>query len=525
MKKEVRTVFMNSICGIIDYWGEGIGDTIKIPSEKNDLLGRDRGMRVALGSNDDKKWFSRAEAVYDGIKYVSVCDGEIYNNVELKSEIISKIGFSPFADETDAEIVLWLYITRGGESPILIDGIFSFAVYSETTCKQREYVPKLFVARDKFGIKRFFYTYTRQGVVFSSSLRDLSFYDSLINLEVDKYGLFKLFFLADKYLSGTVFRGIEEIGPGCCAYLDCRRGGGRKFIEKKYWDVGSDEQDFESQQYGDYIRSAFKNSLLKRTSGKENIYEFENISDELVLTSDYIDTPWIESPFDDLQFEFFCQCMKAKLCNSDLVIKDIFTGFNDRFVLYRPYFPWIKDPYLLSEFVNDDVFDQSDGFNYILEFYNDFKTLCVFSEDDCQKIKNHKLNTYLYFKAFYPSKYRISLQIANYFNLSASDILTDGKICSGIFNLPIGMSSEKVFISRRDISCSKIIVPESIKSELVERIQSIDNGFFSFVNKNKLTEAAHNDTDSNQLDLNFKILLWFYKTYIYFYNLGTDFCI
>ena len=516
---------MDFICGIVDYWGEEICRTQKYKTrehqdKKECMLGRERGMKIVLGGKGN---YNCSEVVYGGIKYISVFDGEIYNDIKLRESIISKMGFSPFKDESHAELIIWLYILKGGECPALIDGIFSFAVYTEA-CSPGEYVPKMFVARDKLGIKRLFYTYTQMGMVFSSELLGLSLYDPSIRFEIDKYGLYRLFFLADTYLNHSMFYGINEIGAGCCAYLDCRRGGGRSFIERKYWDVG-EKLPPDTQKYGEYMQSIFKKSYLHRDELNSDVIKSEDVPDDVVFTRDYIDSLWVESPFEDIRFDFFVECMKARPAEKKLAVRNTLPELSEHFVLYRPYLPWVRDPYLLSEFTYADAFDQSDGFNYVLEIYSAFKSSCAISEEDCPKAKNHKLNTYLYFKSLYPSKYRTILKIANYFNMYVRDVLTDSDICSGIFNMPMGMNSETFFVPPSGNKTSRIIVPPQVKNELYERILSCNNGLFDLIDKNKLIEAAICDTDSNQLDMSFKILLWFYKTYLYLENLGADFCL
>lgn len=90
-------------------------------------------------------------------RFTITFNGEIYNYLELKSELRAK-GYT-FKTETDTEVLLALYHLKKEKCLDDLDGMFAFAIWDE---KEKE----LFCARDRFGEKPFFYHY-EPGVQFS----------------------------------------------------------------------------------------------------------------------------------------------------------------------------------------------------------------------------------------------------------------------------------------------------------------------------------------------------------------------
>lgn len=94
-------------------------------------------------------------------RYVIVFNGEIYNYIELKSELTSAYNFKT---ESDTEVLLAAYITYGKECLHKLNGMFAFAIWD----LQKHH---LFAARDRFGVKPFFYTHPKGTFLFSSEIK------------------------------------------------------------------------------------------------------------------------------------------------------------------------------------------------------------------------------------------------------------------------------------------------------------------------------------------------------------------
>ncbi|MCI0715919.1 MAG: asparagine synthase B [Chlorobi bacterium] len=90
-----------------------------------------------------------------------ICNGEIYNYSELKSELKNKHRFST---NSDTEIILHLYEDFGSACLENLNGMFAFAIYDNGS---------LFIARDRLGIKPLYYGYIDNSIVFASELKSL----------------------------------------------------------------------------------------------------------------------------------------------------------------------------------------------------------------------------------------------------------------------------------------------------------------------------------------------------------------
>lgn len=90
--------------------------------------------RQPLGYGDDRYWI--------------IFNGEIYNYIELREELI-QLGYT-FKTESDTEVIIALFAHKGKEAVRDLRGMFSFVIWDKET-------EELFGARDPFGIKPFFY--------------------------------------------------------------------------------------------------------------------------------------------------------------------------------------------------------------------------------------------------------------------------------------------------------------------------------------------------------------------------------
>lgn len=97
-------------------------------------------------------------------RYVIVYNGEIYNYLELKNELEQK-GIS-FHTKTDTEVLLNSYIYWGEECLEHLNGMWAFCIYDR-------HEKKLFAARDRFGIKPFYYSLTQDYFAFCSEIPPL----------------------------------------------------------------------------------------------------------------------------------------------------------------------------------------------------------------------------------------------------------------------------------------------------------------------------------------------------------------
>ena len=211
---------MCSICGMIDFKNRPSLETV----EKMGLTQKSRGPDasesfsdniVALQHNrlsvmDPKNGRQPMSVTFGGREYIIVYNGEIYNSPELRREM-KPLG-ADFKTECDTETVIWSYVLFGNRCAEKLNGIFSFAVYDVDS-------RKVFFARDRLGVKPFFYARVGSAVLFASEIKAL-LQHSDVSRKVDKAGLWQLVFLSPVTLSGSgVFCDVKELKPAQCAEI------------------------------------------------------------------------------------------------------------------------------------------------------------------------------------------------------------------------------------------------------------------------------------------------------------------
>ena len=151
-------------------------------------------------------------------------NGEIYNFGELRREVQGK--GHRFRSNTDTEVVLHLYEEMGQECVTRLNGMFAFAI-----CDLREGTPRVFMARDHFGIKPFYYALRGGRLAFASEAKALLEVPG-IEARIDLAAL-------DQYLTflwvpdpQTLFEGIVKLPAGHRAMFR----DGRLEISQ-YWDL------------------------------------------------------------------------------------------------------------------------------------------------------------------------------------------------------------------------------------------------------------------------------------------------
>jgi asparagine synthase (glutamine-hydrolysing) len=151
-------------------------------------------------------------------------NGEIYNFAELRRELESK--GCRFASRTDTEVLLHLYQQEGADCVKRLNGMFAFAI-----CDLRSTTPTLFMARDHFGIKPFYYFHDGARFAFASEIKSLLQVPG-IEAELDPASLHQYLTFLWVPDPKTMFRRILKLPAGHCATL-CH--GELKLTQ--YWDL------------------------------------------------------------------------------------------------------------------------------------------------------------------------------------------------------------------------------------------------------------------------------------------------
>jgi asparagine synthase (glutamine-hydrolysing) len=151
-------------------------------------------------------------------------NGELYNFAELRRELESK--GHRFASNTDTEVVIHLYEQEGPDCVKRLNGMFAFAI-----CDLRSATPTVFIARDHFGVKPFYYCHEGKRFAFASEIKALLQVPG-IEVELDPQALHQYLTFLWVPDPRTMFRGILKLPAGRYAIL---RDGELKITQ--YWDL------------------------------------------------------------------------------------------------------------------------------------------------------------------------------------------------------------------------------------------------------------------------------------------------
>ena len=142
--------------------------------------------------------------------YTIVYNGELYNMHEVRDELVT-LGHS-FRSHSDTEVVLHAYAQWKEGCLTKLNGIFGIGVWEHSS-------KRLFLARDRMGVKPLFYKLHHGGIVFASELKTILSYPD-VKPELDENGVAQILLLGPGRIPGSgVFRGICELEPGCCGYF------------------------------------------------------------------------------------------------------------------------------------------------------------------------------------------------------------------------------------------------------------------------------------------------------------------
>jgi len=184
-----------------------------------------------------------------------VFNGEIYNHIALRQRLISN-GHC-FRTHSDTEAIVHLYEQYGHDCVLHLRGMFAFAIWDE---RKR----LLFVARDRLGIKPFYYHLSSEQFVFGSEIKVVLAHPD-VHADFDREALPE--YLAFGFLSGeqTFYLGIKKLMPGC--WLEIPETG--ELQKKQYWDLPAHKQEtiYEDERYWvgkyhDLLESAVESHLM-----------------------------------------------------------------------------------------------------------------------------------------------------------------------------------------------------------------------------------------------------------------------
>lgn len=228
---------MCSIAGMIDFYRDvrelDLTEMRKsMRSRGPDQRGEYRSADAALFHNrlcviDPQNGMQPMSAVRGGRHYILVYNGEIYNTDEVRGDL-KRLGHA-FAGHSDTEVVLGAYIEWREKCVEHLNGIFAFAVWEPEE-------KRLFLARDRMGVKPLFYTVRDGALLFASEIKGLLAHPR-VTARADKASVRELIMTGPGRTPGCgVLKDICEVKPAERGFFDAN---GLRL--ERYWKLTAKE--------------------------------------------------------------------------------------------------------------------------------------------------------------------------------------------------------------------------------------------------------------------------------------------
>ena len=230
-----------------------MGDTLKHRGPD------DRGEHVGLGASLGQMRLSiidlsengRQPMVNETGDVFIVVNGEIYNHLDLRQELIKK--GHKFYSNSDSEAVLHAYEEWGPECVKRLQGMFAIAIHDSRN-------KKIFLARDRMGIKPLYYHYNGKQLIFAGEIKAIlkwPGYERRVNVEA----LYQ--YLGWEFVPAphTLFEGVNKLRQGHYAVFDMES---KSFNETKYWELSFNPRFKEPGEAIEELRALLKTSVQRR---------------------------------------------------------------------------------------------------------------------------------------------------------------------------------------------------------------------------------------------------------------------
>ena len=251
------------MCGICGFAGD----------YRPEMLQRMQDLIIHRGPDGEGAYWDRERRVGIGMRRLAILDisggkqpmsnedgsmwivynGEIYNSPELRPRLEAS-GHNFQSDHSDTEVLLHLYEELGIEALNRVNGMFAFAIFD----KRRR---KIIAARDRIGIKPFYYWQGSGFFAFASELKCL-FEIPEVSRTINVQALFH--YLSLLYVPGenSIMQGVKRLLPGHWLEYDLEN---KATNVGQFWDIEfSHQEDRPTEEWCELIRETLKRSIKRR---------------------------------------------------------------------------------------------------------------------------------------------------------------------------------------------------------------------------------------------------------------------
>lgn len=185
-----------------------------------------------------------------GSNYTICYNGELYNTEDIRRVLLNK-GYS-FKGHSDTEVLLTAYIEWAEECVTFLNGIYAFAIWDEA----RE---RLFIGRDRLGVKPLFFAEHQGGLLFASEIKAILAHPE-VKTALDRDGLAEVFGLGPSRSPGHgIFKGLQELKPAHA--LTFSRNGTKTW---RYWNVKSSVHKENLEETAERVRHLVTDAVSRQ---------------------------------------------------------------------------------------------------------------------------------------------------------------------------------------------------------------------------------------------------------------------
>ncbi len=242
-KGQIDKIKFDRMTDIISYRGP---DDRGVYYDGNLALGHRRLSIIDL-SSDGHQPFEKIEG------YVLVYNGEIYNYIELRDELIAK--GHVFKTKTDTEVIIHAYREWGDKCVCHFNGMWAFVLYDKK--KQQ-----LFCSRDRFGVKPFYYTEQEGMFLVASEIKQ--FFEMLDERPRANRDMLLQYIIrgTNDVAPYTMFKDIYQLNPGHNMIYDLST---KEYTKKRYYSIDNrKERKLAYEKACTNFRDTFSDAVMLR---------------------------------------------------------------------------------------------------------------------------------------------------------------------------------------------------------------------------------------------------------------------
>ena len=243
-KKKIKKTDIEKMNTILNHRGPD-GKGTWISKDKKIGFGHTRLSILELNHTANQPFVDKTK------KFILTFNGEIYNFKEIKKILVNK-GYSFKTKNSDTEVLLLSYVEWGLKCVNKFRGMFAFAIWDNIK-------KKVFLVRDRVGIKPLYYKFDSEKLIFSSEIKAILLDPDYIP-EIDEESMYHYLTFLCTPAPKTMFKQINKLEAGTWLSFD-EKGNSEK---KQYWDPLQDKELIDLENINKVLVRTLKESIKYR---------------------------------------------------------------------------------------------------------------------------------------------------------------------------------------------------------------------------------------------------------------------